>query len=74
MGLTSGVPDYFVAFPTKRYGGLYIEFKAPGKGLTPAQKDMIPKLQKSGYAVIVTKDLLEAIRLFSQYIKGNMDV
>lgn len=51
MGLTPGVPDIFVPFPTRGYPGFYIELKIPTGKPTESQKKMIPILQRQGYLV-----------------------
>lgn len=65
-GVVAGVPDLFLPFSAGGYGGLFIEVKAPGGVVSPAQKDMIQRLRGSGYAVALcrsTQSILdEAIR------------
>lgn len=58
-GLTPGIPDLSVACP----GGtiLYFEVKRPGGVLSPAQEDIIGRLQKAGgfVAVVTSMDDVE---------------
>jgi len=47
-GIVAGIPDYMV--PEMR---LFIEMKKPGGRLSPAQKEIIPRLEDAGYTVII---------------------
>ncbi|MGL4501131.1 MAG: VRR-NUC domain-containing protein [Planktothrix sp.] len=63
MGTVSGVPDIFI--PALR---LWIEFKAIGGKLSPAQKLIIHRLQKIGYQVEVCYSTESAIETVNQKI------
>jgi hypothetical protein len=71
-GLKSGVPDVFIAFPSGKSPGLFIEFKAGKNKLTEKQKDMIEKLLAQGYCCYVCYSMDEAIKVTSEYL-GVMD-
>src|SRR5690606_7244498 len=49
MGLTAGVPDIFIAYPSGPYHGMFIELKAGENTLTPSQKHMLSLFKARGY-------------------------
>lgn len=69
-GLTPGIPDVFCAIPTKKYSGLFIEFKYGKNKLTPAQEKMIPLLQAMGYQCSICYSAEEAINVFIEYVSN----
>lgn len=48
-GLTRGVSDLFLAYPTKTYHGFWIEMKAPGKKPNKEQIDWLILMRSHGY-------------------------
>jgi hypothetical protein len=48
-GVKAGVPDVFLAIPSKGYHGLFIELKAPKGRVSPEQGEMVSILLLSGY-------------------------
>jgi hypothetical protein len=58
MGVKAGVPDLF--FPELR---LFIEFKAPGEGLSTAQVEVVTDLRRMGYDVLIEDDHERAFAL-----------
>ena len=69
-GMKAGVPDLFLAFPTARHSGMFIEFKKPGNKPTPSQIDMMQKLTATGYFCTICYSWLEA----SLQLKWYLDV
>jgi hypothetical protein len=73
-GLTPGVPDLCIAKPAYGFGGktlyhgLYIELKTPKGRLSPAQKEMILRLETNGYLVEVCRSLDEAMAVIDKYL------
>ncbi len=78
-GVTSGVPDCFIAVPiihqsffdSKHYAGLFIEFKKRPNTLSFNQRVFIKNLTKNGYRCEVCYSLEEAIEAVKKYL-GNM--
>jgi len=69
QGVVAGIPDLFLPVPAKGKHGLYIEMKRKKGGrLSPYQKDVIDRLQKIGYEVIVAKGADEAIQAIETYL------
>lgn len=72
MGLTSGIPDLFLAIPNNSFHGLYLELKVPGQKPTKVQTERITQLQEQGYQVeiITTLDQFQnVIQLYLQSAK-----
>lgn len=61
MGSKPGVPDMFFARPTVPL--FCIELKRKGGAISPAQKEMIPRLEACHIPVWIVDDLDDAIRL-----------
>lgn len=70
-GLRAGMPDVLIPVPARGYGALWIEFKAPGKKMTAAQKDKAHLLQKYGHRVLCLDNAQEAIEWTDWYLKGD---
>lgn len=67
-GQKAGILDTFLAIPTKKYHGLFIEHKW-GKGkLTPEQKTWISKLENYGYLCKVSRSFEETKETLLRYI------
>jgi len=63
-GIVAGIPDYMV--PEMK---LFIEMKKPGGKLSPAQKEIIPRLESAGYMVIVGYGARDASEKVLQHFK-----
>jgi len=69
MGTKRGVPDLFLAIPTKCSHGLFIEMKnKKGGTVSEAQLEMIKKLRSQGYDVVMPHGYDEAVRLIKCYL------
>jgi hypothetical protein len=71
-GVRAGVLDVCLPKPAGGSAGLYIEFKAGRKNLSPEQLVEVDALVKDGYAVAVCWDALKAIELTQSYLKGDV--
>jgi hypothetical protein len=78
MGQRSGVPDLFLSVAKKKtdssawwlgWHGLFIEMKAPDGVLSPAQKIMLPELEKQGYHTAVCWTMEDAQRVIQDYLR-----
>jgi len=76
-GQKNGVPDFFIAWPSAVYHGLFIEMKrlpTEGKGkpiVSKEQKEWHIKLRNQGYAVYVCYGYDEAMRTIKTYLNLN---
>jgi hypothetical protein len=70
-GVTSGVPDIFMAIPSDNYAGLFIEFKFGKNKLTGLQQVFIARLREVGYRVDVCYTFEEARIVVLDYLKGT---
>ncbi len=69
-GVASGVPDLFLAWPTKQHHGLFIEMKRRAKGQVSAeQKAWHERLRSAGYCVVIAKGFEEAITAIGRYLE-----
>ncbi|MDP2682023.1 MAG: VRR-NUC domain-containing protein [Deltaproteobacteria bacterium] len=69
-GVKAGVPDLFLAWPTKKYPGLFIEMKADKNKLSEHQKEWHDRLKKAGYAVATCYSWIEARDMIIGYLGG----
>lgn len=62
-GLTPGICDLFLPFPSRGYHGFYIEMKAPGKmnEVREGQRDFMEWCERAGYLAQV-HDSMESAR------------
>jgi len=67
-GLKKGVPDLFLAWPSSRHHGLFIEMKSERGRLSTEQCEMIDSLRKAGYCVEVCWGAVEARRVIEAYL------
>ena len=68
MGVMPGVSDLFLAWPTGKYHGLFIEMKS-GKGkLSESQKEFMAKMNKKDYLAQVCYSWEEAMKLITAYL------
>ena len=68
-GVSSGVPDLFVAYPNRKYHGLFIEMKYGKNKPTENQKKWIDYLNSVGYLACVCYGANEAIKLINEYVE-----
>ena len=68
MGVVAGVPDIFLPVAAREFHGLYIELKAPGATLSPAQGACIAALANQGYNVGIYIGWLAAARHLCWYL------
>lgn len=72
-GVVKGTPDLFFAWPRIGKHGLLIEMKrSKGGTLSKEQKDMIERLKKAGYAVVVARGCQEAQDAVRRYMLGKV--
>ena len=77
-GTRSGVPDIFVAWPTKQYSGLFIELKIEKRrkekhgGCSKDQLKWIDFLSSAGYAVKICYSWTEARDTLIAYLEGKL--
>ena len=73
-GLKKGVPDVFIAWPTKTHHGMYIEFKRqkfkPSQ-VKPEQHEWIERLTAKGYAAVVCGGCDSAKTAVKMYLEGE---
>ena len=68
-GVRAGIPDLFLAVPTRQAHGLWIEMKRQHGGrISDAQKSSMAALEAQGYACTVCKGWKEARRAISGYL------
>lgn len=68
MGVMPGVSDLFLAIPTQKYHGLFIEMKAKNGRLTESQKEFMAKMIGKGYHAQVCYSWEEAMNLTTAYL------
>lgn len=68
-GLTAGIPDAFIGFPSNGYHGLFIEFKFGKNIVSVLQEEKIKALTANGYLCDVCYTIDEAMDLVNQYVK-----
>lgn len=68
QGLRAGVPDLCVPVARGRYHSLYIEMKAEGGKVTPAQADWIALLRSQGMCAAACYGSRNAIALIDRYM------
>lgn len=70
-GVRAGVPDLFLAWSDRKYGGLFIELKKPKGGrVSDVQKLYIELLNESGYKAVVCNGWEAAKQAITDYL-GN---
>lgn len=71
-GVRAGVPDIFVAYPSRGKGGMFIEMKRAGgkaSDVRTTQWEWLERLEQNNYAVAVCYGCDEAITAFCRYLK-----
>lgn len=71
LGLTAGVPDVFIAYPSGKYHGMFIEFKAGTNTLTHYQQAMIQLLKAQGYYCVVCYEVDKAMQEVTNYLNAS---
>lgn len=66
-GARAGVPDIFVAVPSKGKHGLFIEMKVKGGRLSDKQEVWRDRLKQQGYGFVVCYSVDEAIGVLDSY-------
>ena len=67
-GVKSGVPDIFLAFPSKTEHGLFIEMKSTKGKLSENQREWIGALSSSGYRCVICYSFSEAQEVIIKYL------
>lgn len=70
-GMKPGVPDMFLAYPSKNYAGLFVELKVNKNKPTKEQLEWMERLSKAGYMCAVCYGAEEAIKTISEYLGIN---
>lgn len=68
QGLKSGIPDLFLAWPTQKYAGLFIEMKSEKGKISENQQKWIDRLNEQGYLAVVAFGLDEAKKAVEGYL------
>lgn len=71
MGVRRGVPDIFIAYPSFKYHGMFIEFKSTKGRVTSDQTKMLHLLGEAGYLSMVCRTWQEAIQYLIWYLEGT---
>ena len=67
-GLTKGLPDLFLAIPSKGFHGLYIELKIGKEKPKDYQLEVMSKLESQGYCAQWTNNEEEAKKIITEYL------
>jgi hypothetical protein len=70
-GVTSGVSDVFVPFPSQGFHGLFLEFKRQGGRVTSAQQEFLNTVRSRGYKAEVVFGLREALEVLLAYLQND---
>ncbi len=71
-GALAGVPDVFLAWPSRGKAGMWIELKRRRGGrLSDAQRDVLARLEEAGYEVAVCHGWLEARDAILAYLQSE---
>lgn len=73
MGMRAGISDIFVAIPTGKFHGLWIELKAGTNKATPLQLQFLKDMARKNYATSVCHGSKHAIQTIEDYIAGIHD-
>lgn len=72
IGVKSGVPDFCILEPNKKYKGLFIEIKVGYNKPNENQMKWIEELNKRKYYALVSYSLDECIEVINNYIKNKI--
>lgn len=68
QGRLKGASDLFIAYPNKKYHGLFIEMKTKNGKLSESQRQFIDRMNAIGYKATVCYGFDEAIKEINQYM------
>lgn len=68
MGVLKGVPDLFLAYPTRFYSGLFVEMKIGYTTESAEQKSVMMLLGNAGYKV----ETVKTFERFQEVIRGYL--
>lgn len=71
MGMRAGVSDLFIAIPTQKYHGAWIEIKQGKNKLTKSQKYFLESMSKKDYYTAVTYGVDETIKVINNYLRNK---
>jgi hypothetical protein len=71
MGLYPGASDLFLAYPTNKYPGYWIEMKSPGKKPTELQYQFLDRMCKLGYKTAWFDDWEKAKLSIEEYLSDK---
>ena len=72
-GLTRGIPDLCLPYPSGPYHGLYVELKYGRNKLTQEQAAFMEYAAGAGYATAVCRSAPDAQRVIEQYIQTGSE-
>lgn len=76
LGVRRGYPDLMMPIPRGIYHGLFIELKAPdvdvGRGLSREQRVVLKRLSDRGYLAVAINDFDTAVRVITDYLRGEL--
>lgn len=68
-GVKKGVSDFFLAYPTGKHSGLWIELKRVKGGIvSPEQLDWLARMADVGYKAVVAHGFEEARQVIEDYL------
>lgn len=70
-GLSPGVPDYFLAYPSSGYHGLFIEFKFGKNKASHDQQLWMHKLNQAGFCVREVRTIEQGMDTMVSYLRGK---
>jgi hypothetical protein len=72
MGLLKGASDLFIAWPTSKYYGLFIEIKTKRGRVTEKQKEFLERMTNVGYFAVVAYGCDEVIYFIKNYLANKL--
>ncbi len=72
-GMTKGVSDFIMLWPSAGFHGAVFEFKSKTGKLTPEQATFLEHCKACGYFVDVFRDIDRAMDITSRYITDTLD-
>lgn len=70
-GVTAGVADVLLLYPSSGYHGLCVEFKTPKGRQQPTQQLWQQHVEQAGYRYEIVRSLDEFLRLVKHYFNQN---